>query len=92
MFLLPPASTSLHPCLAPQPCSVDMSSPLEKVPKYTLCMAVERHSLALQAFIMTSDEWLLDPSPCILPNLNPGSAFLSVRYREFQIFTGLKYL
>lgn len=53
------------PCLAPQPCSVDMSPPLEKAPKQTLCMAVERHSPALQAFIKPSDEWVLDLSPCI---------------------------
>lgn len=52
-----------------------MSPPLGKAPKQTLGMAVERHSLALQAFIKLLDEWLLDLSPCILPNLNLGSAF-----------------
>lgn len=55
-------------------------------------MAVERHSLALQGFIKPSDERFLDLSLCILPKLNPGSDFPSIRHKDFKILTLLSDL
>lgn len=92
------ASISLHPSLAPHPCSAGRSSPtlpiaFRKSPQANpVLTAVERHSLALQGFIKPSDERFLDLSLCILPKLNPGSDFPSLRHKDLKIFPGLKYL
>lgn len=95
LFILS-ASISLYPSLAPQPYSADRSSPtlcFRKSPQANpMLMAVERHSLALQGFIKPSDEWFLDLSLCILPKLNPGSDFPSLRHKDLKNFPGLKYL